>query len=407
MKFPKLPKVLKRDKNPNSLSYHEFRISQNKSIFKKYNELSVFLAFLPKYFLKKLKKILDFGLKLINSFFYFFKKVKSFITIKLIWGRGRLSRLFINVSTLILISLVFLTGGFFRKDLIIFSKTDTELYTTSKSDIVTQAIIISDSKVAGSVRDTNIVYTVASGDTLSTIGKKFGVSVDTIRYANTLVSISSLKVGQVLTIPPVTGIPYTVKSKDTISSIAKNYSISEQAIADFNYLIPPFALKTGDKLFLPDASIPKPVAPTSQLANISGTFYDSGSYVNIPLAKSGKKGTGKFLWPTDSHYISQGFKFYHPGIDIAKFGPIYSADAGVVIRSGWWAGGYGFAVQVDHRNGFVTTYAHMSKLLVNVKDEVKKGEKIGLMGTTGNSTGVHLHFTIQQNGKFINPLSFY
>ena len=179
-------------------------------------------------------------------------------------------------------------------------------------------------------------------------------------------------------------------------------------IADFNYLAEPFTLTKGQTLTLPDAKIPQPVVavnPYSVPEQNGG--YDVTAYGFIPNAKEGVIGSGRFSWPTVSHYVSQYFSYYHPALDIAIPGPIFAADSGVVVRSGWWAGGYGFAIQIDHRNGYVTTYAHMSRLDVKVGQNVKRSQVIGMMGSTGRSTGPHVHFSIQKNGKYLNPIEFY
>lgn len=123
------------------------------------------------------------------------------------------------------------------------------------------------------------------------------------------------------------------------------------------------------------------------------------------------RGTGSFIWPTYGGYISsyQGYRWgkYHRGIDIARpyNRTIRAADNGVVTFAGW-RGSYGNTVIIDHRNGFRTLYAHMSSISVRPGQTVPKGTKIGVMGSTGNSTGVHLHFEVYKNGKLQNPMSY-
>src|SRR5690606_38213753 len=123
------------------------------------------------------------------------------------------------------------------------------------------------------------------------------------------------------------------------------------------------------------------------------------------------RGTGSFIWPTYGGYISsyQGMRWgqFHKGIDIARpyNRTIKAADNGVVVFAGW-DGGYGKKISIDHRNGFRTVYAHLATISVRVGQTVQKGQKIGVMGSTGNSTGVHLHFEIYKNGILQNPMKY-
>ncbi|MCS6848111.1 MAG: M23 family metallopeptidase [Candidatus Roseilinea sp.] len=116
---------------------------------------------------------------------------------------------------------------------------------------------------------------------------------------------------------------------------------------------------------------------------------------------------GAFAWPTRG-YISQGFRYYHRGVDIANaIGvPIYASDGGYVTYAGWSNVGYGYMVQIDHGNGFSTLYAHLSQWYVDPGQAVSRGQIIGAMGSTGNSTGPHLHFEIRYGGVPQNPLVY-
>lgn len=397
----------KRRQKITQLSFSELRIAQNKSYTKKFTPLINFLAYIPKYYVKKYKKLVVLLFWFAGAGVALIFKAKNFITIKLIWGRGKLTKPILHIGTLLFICIVFLTGDVFQKDLIVLSREEQEVFVSSESDIIPQTIVLQTS--AGSkLRDTVTTYTVKSGDTLSSIGQRFGVTNGTIRYANNMGESDFLRVGQELSIPPVSGIVYKVARGDTIKTIATKFAVSEQAVADFNYLAAPFTLTEGQELILPDAKIPQPVVAYNPQPGINPPGgYDTSAYGFIPNAGGGNRGSGQFVWPTTSRYISQYFSWYHPAIDIAVPGPIFAADAGVVVRSGWWAGGYGFAIQIDHNNGFVTTYAHMSRLDVSVGDSVDRGQTIGQMGSTGRSTGPHVHFTIQKNGQYLNPLEFY
>lgn len=225
-------------------------------------------------------------------------------------------------------------------------------------------------------------YTVQEGDALSFIASDFGVSVESIIWANNLKNIDSIRAGQILKIPPVSGIIHKVKSGDTIGSIAKLYGAETQKIIDFNTLPQDGAIQIGEQIVVPDGKMPKAVpvpnstniARFSQLPNISG-------YYAIPA-------TG-FDW---------GRIHGRNGIDIANScGTSVFASAGgsvVTAISSGWNGGFGKYIKIVHPNGTETLYAHLSQLLVSKGQTVSQREAIALMGTTGRSTGCHLHFEV-------------
>jgi len=243
-----------------------------------------------------------------------------------------------------------------------------------------------------------IEYTVEQGDTVSTIAEKFGVSVDTIIWENNLKSVKDIKDGQVLRILPVTGVLYKVKRGDTIYTIAKTLQVDPQVIVDWPYNSfandETFVLAVGQTLIVPDGIKPKetPIAPRRIYATIPGAGL----------------GTGQFVWPTNGT-ITQYFSWYHKALDIANHAApdILAADGGTVILAGWnnvWS--YGNHIIIDHGNGYQTLYAHLSQVFVSVGQKVARGQTIGKMGSTGRSTGTHLHFEIRVGGSGQNPLNF-
>lgn len=249
-------------------------------------------------------------------------------------------------------------------------------------------------------RDKVIDYEVQEGDTVSTIAQKFGVSVDTIRWQNNLASKDSIKIGQKLEILPVTGVFHKVAKGDTVYSIAKRYDIDPQGIVNypFNTFMndETFELAIGQAIMVPEGVKPEEVQ-WSPVARVKQITPDAGTVV----------ASGQFVWPT-SGTITQNFAWYHPGLDIANRAapPILAADAGKVIVSGWVDNyGYGNRVIIDHGNGYRTLYAHMQKIYVVVGQTVQRGDQLGQMGSTGRSTGTHLHFEVSRNGVKLNPLS--
>ncbi len=267
-----------------------------------------------------------------------------------------------------------------------------------------------------------ITYTVQAGDTLFGIASQFGLRPESILWANydTLQDNPHfLTPGQDLAIPPVNGIVYTVAQGDTVESIAEAYKVTPDAIYvdgyQWNLLKPgeqPFA---GASLIIPGGS--REFKPWSVTAaeNAPPSYDTSGAPVahsNIgacPGAVAGGLiGTGTFIWPAPKHWLSGNpYTAWHPGIDIAAHmgDPIYAADNGVVIYAGWNTWGYGNLVVIDHGNGWQTYYAHNSEIYVGCGQNVYQGSVISAAGSTGHSTGPHLHFETRFNGTIPNPFN--
>ena len=252
--------------------------------------------------------------------------------------------------------------------------------------------------ISSKPRDKIIEYEVQEGDTISGVADKFGISQDTILWQNNLSVSDRIKPGQALEILPVAGISYKVAKGDTVYSIAKKFDSSPQAIVDFPFNTfvndETFELAVGQSIIVPDGIKPdeRPVAPrTRRITPDAGTVVASGA----------------FVWPA-SGQISQNFVWYHKGIDIANRGApdILAADAGKVVTAGWPDNyGYGNRVIVDHGNGYRTLYGHLSRVYVTPGQTVARGAAIGKMGSTGRSTGIHLHFEIISSGGYLNPLN--
>jgi len=245
-----------------------------------------------------------------------------------------------------------------------------------------------------------IDYTIKDGDTLSSIAKKFDVSMDTIRWANPKINWKRIKPNQVIKVPPVTGIVYKVKNGDTIYSIAKKFKTNPQGIVDFPFNSfandENFTLVAGQTLIVPDGVMPDAVAKPQRVI------------VRVLTPNAGTvSATGSFVWPAAGR-ITQRYHWYHRAVDIANHqgGPILAADAGRVVVAGWTNVGYGNYIMIDHGNGYVTPYAHLSRIQVVKGQTVRRGDVIGQMGSTGRSTGTHLHFEIRRGHGLLNPLSF-
>jgi len=250
-------------------------------------------------------------------------------------------------------------------------------------------------QVSEKPRDQTITYEIQKGDTLSTIAEKFSVSVDTIKWANDIKK-DSLTAGDTLKIPPVTGLVVKVNEGDTVYSLAKKYKTEAQKIVNFPFNdfsdLNTFALNVGQTLIIPDGVMPS-AAPVAR-PRFSVSSLSAG-------------GSGQFIWPTTG-VISQYPIWYHMAYDIANPSspPVTAAGAGTVILAQYLTYGYGRHVIVDHGNGLATLYGHLIEIYVSAGDTVSQGQVIGKMGSTGRSTGTHLHFEVRRNGTPVNPASF-
>lgn len=269
-----------------------------------------------------------------------------------------------------------------------------------------------------------IQYTVVQGDTLFDIAEKFGLKPETLLWGNQKIlgdDPHRLKPGIALNILPTDGAFYEWHEGDGLNGVAEYFDVSPEDIVEW----------PGNKLnkeTLGDFSRPNIAAGTMLVIPGGRREFVSWSAPRITrqnpgVAKlygpgacgtimDGAVGTGGFIWPTTERWIS-GYDYSpstnHPGIDIAgqSGNAIYAADSGVIVYSGWNDLGYGYVVVIDHGNGWQTTYAHLSQIYAGCGASVTQGATIALMGSTGNSTGPHLHFEMYNDsyGK-VNPHQF-
>lgn len=324
--------------------------------------------------------------------------IKDVISKLMYRQRGRFSNTFVSGAMTILAFFAIVFSGKLEA---LIEKRDNGENSGSNYLLATDGIsgvntLISDSP-KGEVTD----YRVKEGDTVSSIAIKYGISIDSIVWENNLKSVNAIKPQQILRILPMTGIRHKVTRGETIYSIAKYYGVDAQSIADYPFNTfsndETFAISAGQELMIPDA-----IKPRESISNPSQ--YIAKTVAPIP----GVKGEGNFMWPTSGH-ISQKFYWYHRAVDIAsRDAPnIVASQGGSVITSGWNGGGYGNYVIIDHGNGYQTLYGHMlnNSIVVKAGDRVKQGQKIGIMGSTGRSTGPHLHFEIRSAKGNLDPLS--
>jgi LysM repeat protein len=224
------------------------------------------------------------------------------------------------------------------------------------------------------------IYVVHKGDTISQIADMFDVSVNTIKWANDIKSGESIHEGDILVILPVSGVQYTIKKGDTLKSIAKKFNGDTDDIITFNDLESGAKLTEGDVIIIPN-----------------GESTPTENQKTTP-PKTQKVYVGYYVRPIDGGRKSQGIHGYN-SVDLANScgTPIYASATGDVIlsRGSGWNGGYGKMIIISHPNGTQTLYAHLNKTVAQSGWHVSQGQLIGYVGTTGHSTGCHLHFEIR------------
>lgn len=235
----------------------------------------------------------------------------------------------------------------------------------------------------GQTSDQISIYVVREGDSLSQIAKIFNVSVNTIIWSNDIKRGSLITPGQILTILPITGVEHTVKSGETIVGITKKYKGDLDEILQYNDLTRDSKLAIGDVIIIPDGEIALSV-------------YSGGA--SVVKGTNGPTYSGYYIRPINGGKKSQGLHGYN-AVDLASsYGtPILASASGQVIinRSYGWNGGYGKYVVIRHDNGTQTLYAHNSRNIVSQGQYVVQGQVIGYIGSTGKSTGSHVHFEIR------------
>ncbi len=262
-------------------------------------------------------------------------------------------------------------------------------------------------------REQEIVYRVQAGDSVFGIAQSFNLKPETVLWANYDILNDDphmISIGQELIIPPTDGVLYKWKEGDTIEKIAATFKADPQDIL----LYPGNKLDLANPVIEPGTYVMIPggsrefrtwVVPTIPRgpAGVNKSIYGPGA---CDTSAGGAFGTGTFVWPTRNRVLS-GNDYWpgHLAIDIAAYtgDPIYAADSGVVVYAGPVGGGYGNMVMIDHGNGYQTLYAHLSAWNVRCGASVSQGQVIGQAGSTGRSTGPHLHFEVRYLGGFVNP----
>lgn len=351
-------------------------------------ELLSFVLFLRRYLVAR---VMAFG--------QWFERIKDIVVAFLIVKRGKYSQSFLNTSFFLLAAATIIGGPAIADNNPFISEFIQEDEATNQAVLATDISAISfQTTISEKPRDKVVEYEVKGGDTLASIAKKFDVSVQSIKWASSLRS-DTIKPGQVIKVPPVDGVVHRVSSGETVYSIAKRYHTDPQQIVNFPFNeyadSDTFALVSGQVLYVPGGTI-VPEAPR----RTPGSRF-------VAQIVAGQPGSGSFIWPT-SGGVSQYPVWYHMALDIANkaLPPVLASDTGTVSSAGCGGGGYGCNIIVNHGNGFETLYGHLSRIDVSAGQGVVKGQQIGRVGSTGRSTGPHLHFEVRSGGRLQNPLNY-
>lgn len=331
-----------------------------------------------------------------------FETGKDYLVKRLIWRRGTLSKPFLHTSFGIILSVGVISAP-------IIANTYPTIGAENKSNEETPSSVLNTATAAtmGTTtqesikpRDKIVTYIIQPGDTVSEIAKKFEICTESIVWQNNLSSANDISPGQKIEILPVCGMAHKVSAGETIYTIATKYGLkSAQPIVDFPFNNfrddETFALNIGDEIVVPGGV--KPVERPS-------SFYQPAYVAQLPSVAAG--GNGSFIWPTSGE-ITQERTWYHTGLDIANnIGTTILASApGRVIATIWDAWGYGYHVIIDHGT-YQSLYGHLSAIGVKEGEDVGQGQEIGKMGSTGRSTGPHLHFEIRSGGEILSPRGF-
>ncbi len=356
---------------------------------------------------------------LLDIFLTFFNGIKDNFTKRMFWGRGNFLRSALQVVLITIVFILTLSYLYRRPVVIVASDVPLDKVGVAESDIMVMNASVNTLVPKDRQRRSVEEYIVKGGDSLGSIAKYYEITTESLLWANNMTATSVIKPGQKIEIPPSDGVLVVVKKGDTLASLAKKYTANEQAIADFNWLDYPFTLEVNTKLFIPEGKMP--AAPRTYAS--SPSFAVTNQYTRTGTSTGGDSKVGRFLvWPVAGRagVISQYYKgYYHTGIDIASrdLPKIVSASSGTVIFAGcagycpplgstYGGSGYAWSIQVDHGNGYSTWYAHLKNIYVKSGQKVSAGQVIGQMGSTGRSTGPHVHFELRKNNSHINPIYY-
>lgn len=352
------------------------------------------LTHFPGYLIWRTVQLWRFGAALFDILNVFANAAKKAIVSRMFWGRGNWYKNSFHVLITFLTIFALFTGLISQLKI----NSDTQALQVTYGQGATDDILQQGAGIQTVLPlDANLpalrisIYRVQPGDTLESVALKFGISVDTVRWANlNRVSpfSSYLEVGWELKIPEINGVLYRVRQGQSVDDVAAITGGSRFDIVEINQLVPPdYALVAGQEVFVPQGSLAE-----SEVV-IAG--IPQGVFAN-PLSNPACAG----------YRLERGYTGYHNGLDLSRYPgcPIRAIAAGRVTHVGCTLGGPGCYIKIDHGGGIESHYYHGSgEFWVKNGDRVQQGQDIMMMGTTGNSTGVHLHLSLFKNNISVNP----
>lgn len=348
---------------------------------------------------------------------------KDFVVREMFWGRGRWYKSSFHLLVVLFTSTLLISGVAIKfggsgttqaEGLSISYGNSGNLDILQQGATLKSVLAVDAAEINFQVRR----HVVVAGETLQQIAEKYSVSKDTVKWANSrLLSPfnDEVRVGWELLIPQMDGVLYEVKKGETLDTVLAITNGNRFDVVELNGLVPPsYALAEGQRIFVPNGNIKAPPlipAPGPRRSPGGGGYVSSGVIVDGVL---GNLPAGTFDDPlTHSRcagYVwMRGVSAWHEGVDLSKGGgcPVQAAAAGTVIQAGWLNSDAGYGVIIDHGSGVITKYYHSDgNVWVRRGDYVAKGQDIMYMGTTGNSTGVHLHFEMRYYGSVVDPAPF-
>lgn len=295
-------------------------------------------------------------------------------------------------------------------------------YTTPEEDFIIRRLAMLHTVFPERPRIEFVEYEVQSGDTLFGIAERYNLEPESVLWANYDVLNDDphrLSPGQVLLIPPVDGTTYVWSEGDGLNGVAAFFDVNANEILEWpGNNLDPFVdpaepgIEVGTVLMIPGGHRETRQWSFAPIAGLRGNpgaarIYGAGA-CSGPI--DGPLGTYTFIYPTVTNYLSgYDYSASHPALDFAGStgNAVFASDTGVIVYAGWNDWGYGYVIVVDHGNGWQTLYAHLSSINVGCGQPVTQGAVIGAVGSTGNSSGSHLHFEMMHPdyGK-VNPWGY-
>lgn len=383
-----------------------------------FSQIDFFSKDLRSYLEQRSRQVFFFAYAFLLLWVSIFSNLKGLAVSKMFWGRGSLYRGSFHILMAVVTLGAVLSGVSARLNIIAADSVGLDVSSgiIGRQDFLSQAGTAESITAVGDLDTDYRVYKheVEKGEDLQKIADLYQISTNSIRWANDMKD-NTVNVGQILRIPEIDGAFITVKAGDTLDIIAKRTNGNVADIVDLNANTlgyePNPKLDAGMELFIPGGEIILPT-PTPTRRPFVQAFVPNNNVVQAPSSQVVNVPSGSFVHPLlgcPGWSWSRGWSTWHRGADMAKRGGcwINAAGSGTVVTAQWGSYGEGYHIVIDHGNGIRTRYLHGNgTFAVKVGDKVSAGQNIMYMGSTGNSTGTHLHFDFMVNGARLNPEAY-